>query len=184
MEVLARVDLLCEQLEDCRVKVDSMTSLLVAHSPQLQHIEALTPKFSKLTISKSKPKVKHRVCEPFIDRVMDDKEKMRAGNISSDYNIEAVTINPALMVVGPEQRITQLASAHLIASPSQKYRDDCTLVRFESCPSGLVECITCTTPSVQRLWISTAVLQALVHAHTGHFKAAHTCLNEVSVMNI
>lgn len=181
MELLAQVDLLCDQLDDCRVKVDSLQNLLVAHSSHHQNLDALSPVFSKLSISNSSSKIKsiQHAHQKFVGRVEDEGERMRCGSGMPEYNLNSLTTNPALFVVGPEERISQLTNPQHPASPSLSYCEISTAVKFKPCPQGVVECVVCATPTVQKLCISTAVLLAHVHSNGGHHHTAQTCLIKV-----
>ncbi|XP_053642086.1 uncharacterized protein [Cherax quadricarinatus] len=184
LELLAQVDLLCDQLEDCRVKVDSLQSLTVAHSSHQQSLETITPDFSKMTISHctSEMKKTKQLYKKSVDSVLDDEERMRTGSGVSEYDLKSLTDNPALVVIGPEGRISQLINPQHPASPSMKYREEATIAHFEPCPRGIVDCVVCTTPTVQQLHISTAVLLALLHSHAGYHLAAEKCLNKAMAM--
>ncbi|XP_069191936.1 uncharacterized protein [Procambarus clarkii] len=184
LELLARVDLLCDQLEECQVKVDSLQSLLIVHPLHQPSLETMTTDLSQLTISSCKPDVKKTQlsCERMFDMVLDDEEKMRTGNTAIEYDLGYRPINPALVVVGPEERISQLANPKCRASPSMKYREEATITHFEACPRGTVKCLVCATPTVRQLHVATAVLLALVHSHGGYHQAAQKCLKKATDM--
>nr|XP_045604095.1 uncharacterized protein LOC123761976 [Procambarus clarkii] len=135
-------------------------------------------------ISSCKPDVKKTQlsCERMFDMVLDDEEKMRTGNTAIEYDLGYRPINPALVVVGPEERISQLANPKCRASPSMKYREEATITHFEACPRGTVKCLVCATPTVRQLHVATAVLLALVHSHGGYHQAAQKCLKKATDM--
>ncbi|XP_042892233.1 uncharacterized protein LOC122266502 isoform X2 [Penaeus japonicus] len=182
LELLARVDLLCDQLEDCRVKVDSLLALLIAHPT---HAHEYLPKdaiATKRVATNTKSHEGKLSCQVLSEIEIDSEERMRDCSAAPDYDLKAFHGNPGLVVVGAEERIGELAHPRQPVSPSLGYREDVTLARVESCPDGQVKCVMCSTPALQQLHISTATLLALVHAHNGHHIAAQTCFRRAMEM--
>lgn len=182
LELLARVDLLCDQLDDCRVKVDSLLALLIAHPTHAQEYLPKDAKVAKHVTMNTKPYEGKLSCQVLSEIEIDSEEKMRDCSAAPEYELKAFHNHPGLVVVGAEERIGELAHPRQPVSPSMRYREDVTLVRVESCPDGQVKCVMCSTPALQELHISTAIILALVHAHNGQHIAAQTCFKRAMEM--
>lgn len=165
LELLARVDVLCDQLEDCRVKVDSLEALLRTHPSSQEELLDLMPEFTKLSISKPSKVTKKQGPEIFCDPVAGSGERMRTESGAQDLHLKRCLPFQA----GPEE---------VAVSPSAGQLDNVAIVRFSACPVGGMRCVLCATPIIHQLRISTAVLLALIHAHSERFKAAHKCLDQ------
>lgn len=182
--MLARVDLLCDQLDDCRVKVDSLLALLIAHPTHAQEYLPKDAKVAKHVTMNTKPYEGKLSCQVLSEIEIDSEEKMRDCSAAPEYELKAFHNHPGLVVVGAEERIGELAHPRQPVSPSMRYREDVTLVRVESCPDRQVKCVMCSTPALQELHISTAIILALVHAHNGQHIAAQTCFKRVSKFSL
>lgn len=178
------MDLLCDQLEDCRVKVDGLLALLIAHPTHALEYLPKDAKVAKHVTMNTKAYEGKLSCQVLSEIEIDNEEKMRDCSAASEYNLKAFHGNPGLVVVGAEERIGELAHPRQPVSPSLGYREDVTLARVESCPDGQVKCVMCSTPALQELHISTAIILALVHAHNGHHLAAQTCFRRVSKISV
>lgn len=163
--------MLCDQLEDCRVKVDSLESLLTTHPSSQEEVDNLMPEFTKLSITKpTKPK-STKGPEIFCDPLPSDGERMRTESGVQEFSLKDV---PTMLQVETDWTCN--------SSPSTEYREKITIFRFMPCPSGGVDCALCATPVIHQLRISTSVLLALLHAHGEHFHTAQKCLEQVSDM--
>ncbi|KAK3872322.1 hypothetical protein Pcinc_022540 [Petrolisthes cinctipes] len=204
LEVLASVDLMCDQFEDCRVKVERLISILAVHStntasstfPSITKSSTTTSKFTapipcSLEAAKS-TKVPKCTNLPDVQMIRVDRgwneeeeeEWMRDKSTAApEYKVKSVSFNPSLVVIGNEKRLPILANAHLALSPSTEFREDVSVVvGAVECPEGVVECMLCSTPLLHYLLISTANLLAMVHTYAGRYRPATTCLNRASQM--
>ena len=170
MELLARVDVLCDQLEDCRAKIDSLEILLRTHLSPQEELLNIMPEFSKLAITKTPKVSKKKGLEIFCDPVASNGERMRTESGVQDLHLKRCL--PAALQAGPTTEAPN--------SPSVGHRENVAIVNFSPCPSGGTQCVLCTTPIIHHLRISTAVLLALFHAHSERFQAAQKCLDQVS----
>ncbi|KAK8384906.1 hypothetical protein O3P69_014459 [Scylla paramamosain] len=166
LELLAHVDMLCDQLDDCRVKVDSLEALLRTHPSSQEELQDLMPEFTKLSISKSSKVTKKQGPEIFCDPVASNGERMRTESGAQDLHLKRCLPFQA----GAEEVA--------ISSPSVGQLDNVAIVRFSPCPSRGMRCVLCATPIIHHLRISTAVLLALLHAHSERFQAAQKCLDQ------
>lgn len=160
--------MLCDQLEDCRVKVDSLEALLKTH-PSPQEEDNLTQEFTKLSITKPAKARNTKGPEIFCDPVLADGERMRTESGMQEFSLKDI---PSMLQVEALERGN--------SSPSTEHREKITLVRFAPCPSGGVQCVLCATPIIHQLRISTSVLLALLHAQGERFQTAQKCLEQVS----
>ncbi|XP_050713984.1 uncharacterized protein LOC126997000 isoform X3 [Eriocheir sinensis] len=171
LELLARVDMLCDQLEDCRVKVDNLESLLTTHPSSQEEVDNLMPEFTKLAITKPTKARSTKGPEIFCDPLPSDGERMRTESGVQEFSLKDV---PAMLQVEADWAFN--------SSPSTEYREKITIVRFMPCSSGGVECALCATPIIHQLRISTSVLLALLHAHGERFQTAQKCLEQAQTM--
>ncbi|MPC32860.1 hypothetical protein E2C01_026191 [Portunus trituberculatus] len=166
LELLARVDVLCDQLEDCRVKVDSLEALLRTHPSSQQELVDLLPEFTKLSISKPSKVTKKRGPEIFCDPMGGSGERMRTESGAQDLHLKR-----CLPFQAGQEEVA-------ISSPSVGQLDNVAVVSFSACPSRGMHCVLCATPIIHHLRISTAILLALLHAQSGRFQAAQKCLDQ------
>ena len=162
------MDVLCDQLEDCRVKVDSLESLLRTHPSSQEELLDLMPEFTKLSISKPSKVTKKQGPEIFCDPVGGSGERMRTESGAPD-----LLLKHCLPLQAGAEEVA-------ISSPSVGQFDSVAVVKFPACPVSSMRCVLCATPIIHQLRISTAVLLALLHAHSERFKAAQKCLDQVS----
>ncbi|XP_064118306.1 uncharacterized protein LOC135223625 isoform X2 [Macrobrachium nipponense] len=183
LELLARVDLLCDQLDDCLVKVDSLLTLLVVHPSNPQAFTAMS-KYSEIFLSEVPKTCKdtpdHPAFQIFSAADNFDEESIR-GCSNHDYDLKPVSFD-RLIVVGPAERVSSLAVPQAPLSPSLKYRKETSLVQFESCPHEETGCQVCSTPAIHHLRMSAAVLFAYVLAHKGDFWPAKRNLSKFKEM--
>lgn len=163
--------MLCDQLEDCRVKVDSLEALLKTHPSTQEELENLMPEFTKLAVTKPAKARNTKGPEIFCDPVPGDGERMRTESGMQEFNLKDI---PAMLQVEADDALN--------SSPSTEHREKVAIVRFSPCPSGGVQCVLCATPIVHNLRISTSVLLALLHAQGQRFQTAQRCLEQVNEM--
>lgn len=182
LELLARVDLLCDQLDDCLVKVDSLLTLLVVHPSNPQAFTAMS-KYSEIFLSEVPKTCKdgpdHSAFQIFSATDNFDEESIRGCN--HDYDLKPVSFDQ-LIVVGPAERVSSLAVPQAPLSPSLSYRKETSVVQFESCPHEETGCQVCSTPAIHQLRMSAAVLFAYVLAHKGDFWPAKRNLSKFKEM--
>ncbi|KAK7074469.1 hypothetical protein SK128_025684 [Halocaridina rubra] len=183
LESLAWIDLLCDRIEDCMVKVDSLIGLLVTHpsNPDLYSV-------SEMPESTAKPPVasKYGNASPtfriYCNAESNEEESLRTSS-SFEFDLKSPDINSGLVVIGAPERINQLSTMQAPPSPSLGFREKLTMVHTEHCPEGFTKCIVCSTPTVHQLRMFAAVLLTFVHAHKGHPSAAQKSLDKFRDMH-
>ncbi|XP_042211331.1 uncharacterized protein LOC121858770 [Homarus americanus] len=181
LELLAWVDLQCDQVDDCLFKIDILKSILVVHSPCDQTVATIVPEFSKLTISHNKSKSKKVRQQPHHQKtgrvVFEESEKMRAASRLPEFKLRKITGNPAVVKIGSQNQLVHFGNQEQPTSPITDHLKKTTVLQFEPCPRRTSECDTCATPAVQYLCISTNVLLGRIHSLQGQSGVAHKCFN-------
>ena len=182
LELLARIDLLCDQLDDCLVKLDSILGILVVHPSNPQAFTAMNKKlevFFSVESASTMKETDQTAFQIFADADNSEEENIRSCASSSEYDLKSVRFDTRLIVVGPEDRISHLACPKAPPSPSLRYREEVSVVKFEPCPHGENKCSVCSSPAVHQLRMSAAVLYAYIYAHKGNFRPARENLRMV-----
>lgn len=199
LELLARVDLMCDQFEDCRVKVERLRSILALHSTanSVHSTTAMGVSYSATITSPSEifapipcsleadkfTKVQHGQVSEDSRGWEEEEQWMRdKSSTAADFNVKSVTFNQSLIVIGNEKRLPILTNQQLTSSPSTEFREDVSVMQVVECPKGMVECMICSTPLLHQLLISTTHLLAMVHAYAGRYQPATSCFNLVGTM--
>ncbi|XP_068248450.1 uncharacterized protein [Palaemon carinicauda] len=169
LELLARVDLLCDQFDDCLVKVDSLLALLIVHPSNPQAFTAMSQKseMAREVPQTHKDGIDHPAFQIFSSDNFEEENIRDCSN--QDFDLKSVSFDTRLIVVGPAKRVSQLTVPQAPPSPSLRYREEASIVQFEPCPQEKFGCQVCSTPAVHQLRMSAAVLFGYILAYKGNF---------------
>ena len=172
------MDLLTDQFDDCRVKIDSLQDLLDVHKPSNKLREKNKQKVEVKSNSKNENLIFH-------DEILDERqnsshlEKMR----ECEYNLEFPNdkFKGGLIAVGTEERIGYLASSEIKcpSSPSMTYREKkCIIKQSFDCPNNTVDCPICCSPDLHSLIATSASILSMLHSYNDRFNSAQSCIEQ------
>ena len=174
LSLLAELDILCDQMEDCRVKVDSLSILLKIHDEDV----TLNNLMDRLKISPTKKKSNPRKLPPeskteiYQDDV--DEENIREAD---QYQLNKPSVK-GLIIREPDRIKT--FSQPIPLSPSIRYREQNFIPQLESCPLDVVNCLPCSDPTIQVLASQLSIFMAYIHCQEDQSKEALLCLNQAT----
>ncbi|CAL4092103.1 unnamed protein product, partial [Meganyctiphanes norvegica] len=173
LELLAQVDLQCGQLEDCRVKVDSLEELLVAHPTGLKDSFVPATIMKKTCSSTAKAMIQPTKFLVLADS--DNNERIR-NCVADDFDLELPTATTDAGLMIGANKVNE--NKHGVpSSPSMKYREESSMGRLESCPHQLIGCLVCSCLVVHQLRISSSLLLATINSRQNRYQTALASLN-------
>ncbi|KAB7494658.1 hypothetical protein Anas_04976 [Armadillidium nasatum] len=176
---LSEIDLQCDQLDDCAIKIDSIENLFKSHCPRNKKANLRVEDTSMIKSSKrngkmgnylelpSNTKIRNNVCH-LIPIYVDD-ENMRENECNEDFELKEPSsqLGNQLLIIGTEKRIDELAQPSVgFASPSEKL-----FVRSFSSRCKVEDiCPVCITPELSSVVVRSYTLLGVVSAHKDNMK--------------
>ncbi|KAL7637383.1 UNVERIFIED_CONTAM: hypothetical protein RMT77_012111 [Armadillidium vulgare] len=176
---LSEIDLQCDQLDDCAIKIDSIENLFKSHCPSNKKANLGVEDTSMIKSSKRKGKMGNYLELPCNTKIRNDvshlipiyvdDENMRENESNQDFELKELSsqLGNQLLIIGKEERIDELAHPSVgFASPKEKY-----FVRsFSSrCKVGDI-CPVCITPELSSVVVRSYTLLGVVYAHKDNLK--------------
>lgn len=186
---MVEIDLQCEQLEECKIKIGSLNQLLQVHS--LSPVD-MSDDPSNCIINYNRNEEPAEVLKNspsqkgvsmFSENDLTVYENLLESEECLDFNLkipflefgQEITIRDVKYI----PHLVHNSNNERLSSPSLGFREEKFVIKNISCPDAFVNCCVCVSPELHAAAIRTKIAIGIIYAQRKNFKDSQHCFIKV-----